>query len=280
MEALAGSSTLSIASEQLPSSSSSAGEIVSLSQPARHKISSLLRKEAPAGTHVANQTIWHRAYTNVSIYMSNTKASQEVNMPPITKSIYSFVHFMRAIMQQGTTYVSSRHAPPYPAPPFLTTHTVRLQTDQQLTHYDCRVSKLLEVAIYFLQGIVIRKRHLYVCVSVTCTDSTPGSSTPLYPWPLLALNQSMMRPTKGEMSVIPASAQAAACTSEKSSVRLQAMPSFSKISPARMPSKVEATWSLEGYVVRWDINTDGTYMTYTYMRHTEIHRRRSREMNK
>ena len=49
-----------------------------------------------------------------------------------------------------------------------------------------------------------------------------------------------MRPTKGEISVTPASAQATAWCRPKSSVRLQWMPSFSSCSAARMPSQVEA----------------------------------------
>ena len=49
-----------------------------------------------------------------------------------------------------------------------------------------------------------------------------------------------MRPTKGEMSCTLASAQATAWGSEKSSVRLQWMPSFSSTSAALMPSHVEA----------------------------------------
>ena len=50
----------------------------------------------------------------------------------------------------------------------------------------------------------------------------------------------MMRPTNGEMSFTFASAHATACASEKSSVRLQLMPSRWRISAARMPSHVEA----------------------------------------
>ena len=47
-----------------------------------------------------------------------------------------------------------------------------------------------------------------------------------------------MRPTNGEISVTPASAQATACAKLKSSVRLQWMPSRSSCSAARMPSHV------------------------------------------
>ena len=50
-----------------------------------------------------------------------------------------------------------------------------------------------------------------------------------------------MRPTKGEMSVTPASAQATACANEKSSVMLQWIPSLSSFSAARMPSQVLAS---------------------------------------
>src|SRR3954468_14163462 len=50
-----------------------------------------------------------------------------------------------------------------------------------------------------------------------------------------------MRPTKGEMSVTPASAHAAACAKEKSSVMLQWMPSRSSFAAARMPSQVLAS---------------------------------------
>ncbi len=49
-----------------------------------------------------------------------------------------------------------------------------------------------------------------------------------------------MRPTNGEISFTFASAHATACASEKSSVRLQLMPSRWRISAARMPSHVEA----------------------------------------
>ncbi len=50
-----------------------------------------------------------------------------------------------------------------------------------------------------------------------------------------------MRPTKGEISVTPASAQATAWAKENSSVRLQWMPSRSSRSAARTPSQVLAT---------------------------------------
>src|SRR5207237_1243818 len=50
-----------------------------------------------------------------------------------------------------------------------------------------------------------------------------------------------MRPTKGEMSVTPASAHATACAKEKRSVMLQWMPSRSSFSAARMPSHVAAS---------------------------------------
>ena len=49
-----------------------------------------------------------------------------------------------------------------------------------------------------------------------------------------------MRPTNGEISVTPASAQATAWAKLNSRVRLQWMPSFSSTSAARMPSQVEA----------------------------------------
>ena len=54
------------------------------------------------------------------------------------------------------------------------------------------------------------------------------------------LYQSKMRPTNGEISVTPASAQATACGKLNSSVRLQWMPSFCSFSAALMPSQVEA----------------------------------------
>lgn len=47
---------------------------------------------------------------------------------------------------------------------------------------------------------------------------------------MLATCQSRMRPTKGEMSVTPASAQATAWAKEKSSVMLQWMPCCSSSS--------------------------------------------------
>ena len=50
-----------------------------------------------------------------------------------------------------------------------------------------------------------------------------------------------MRPTKGDISVTPASAQAMACTLLNSRVRLVCMPSFSSCSAARIPSQVDAT---------------------------------------
>ncbi len=58
--------------------------------------------------------------------------------------------------------------------------------------------------------------------------------------PVDFLYQSRMRPTNGEMSVTPASAQAMAWWMPKSSVRLQWMPSFSRTSAALMPSHVLA----------------------------------------
>ena len=72
------------------------------------------------------------------------------------------------------------------------------------------------------------------------TETTPGSSAGAYSvLPVSLRYQSRMRPTKGEMSVTPASAQAIAWCMPKSSVRLQWMPSFSRTSAARMPSQVE-----------------------------------------
>ena len=50
----------------------------------------------------------------------------------------------------------------------------------------------------------------------------------------------MIRPTNGEINRTFASAHATACANENSSVRLQWMPSRSRISAARMPSHVEA----------------------------------------
>ncbi|CSC94499.1 Uncharacterised protein [Vibrio cholerae] len=51
----------------------------------------------------------------------------------------------------------------------------------------------------------------------------------------------MIRPTNGEIRNTPASAHARACAKENSRVRLQLMPSFSRISAARIPSQVEAS---------------------------------------
>jgi len=69
------------------------------------------------------------------------------------------------------------------------------------------------------------------------TEITPGSSAGLNPsTPWLALCQSMMRPTKGEISVHPASAQATAWAIEKMRVKLHVIPSFSRISAALIPS--------------------------------------------
>src|SRR5215469_487714 len=50
-----------------------------------------------------------------------------------------------------------------------------------------------------------------------------------------------MRPTKREMRVTPASAQATACTKLKRSVRLRWMPGDSRSSAVRIPSYVLAT---------------------------------------
>ena len=51
-----------------------------------------------------------------------------------------------------------------------------------------------------------------------------------------------MRPTKGEISVTFASAQAIACAMLKSNVRLHEIPSFSSCSAALIPSQVEASF--------------------------------------
>mmetsp|Transcript_22744 Transcript_22744/g.57934 ORF Transcript_22744/g.57934 Transcript_22744/m.57934 type:complete len:213 (-) Transcript_22744:339-977(-) len=72
------------------------------------------------------------------------------------------------------------------------------------------------------------------------TEITPGSSSPTKSFPVFFLCQSRMRPTKGEMRVAPASAAATACARQKSRVMLHVIPSFSKISAARMPSHVVA----------------------------------------
>lgn len=69
------------------------------------------------------------------------------------------------------------------------------------------------------------------------TDITPGSScgaNPATPWSFLC--QSMMRPTNGEIKVHPASAQAMAWAWLKMRVKLQVIPSFSRISAALIPS--------------------------------------------
>ena len=50
-----------------------------------------------------------------------------------------------------------------------------------------------------------------------------------------------MRPTKGEISVAPASPQATAWQNENSSVMLQRMPSCCRMRAAWMPSQVEAS---------------------------------------
>jgi hypothetical protein len=73
------------------------------------------------------------------------------------------------------------------------------------------------------------------------TLETPGSSSLAYSFLLAALNQSRIRPTKGEMRKAPASAAAMAWGRENMSVRLQLMPwSRCRISAALMPSHVEA----------------------------------------
>ena len=73
------------------------------------------------------------------------------------------------------------------------------------------------------------------------TDITPGSSHPAkLSLPVFALCQSNIRPTKGEIKVIFALAQATAWQKLKSKVKLHLIPSFSKISAALIPSQVEA----------------------------------------
>src|SRR2546427_299990 len=59
-----------------------------------------------------------------------------------------------------------------------------------------------------------------------------------------------MRPTKGEISVTPASAQAAACAKEKSSVMLQWMASRSRRWAARIPGRREQERGIGGGVLR------------------------------
>lgn len=76
-----------------------------------------------------------------------------------------------------------------------------------------------QVPVYCQTGPVATKCH------------SPGSSKGSYAFlPVLATCQSRMRPTKGEMSVTPASAQATAWAKEKSSVMLQWMPCCSSSS--------------------------------------------------
>merc|ERR1719393_157972 len=73
------------------------------------------------------------------------------------------------------------------------------------------------------------------------TLCTPGSSAGAYPsTPVDFLYQSIIRPTKGEMRVAPASAHATAWTLLKIRVQLHVMPSASRILQAWMPSHVEA----------------------------------------
>ena len=58
---------------------------------------------------------------------------------------------------------------------------------------------------------------------------------------MLFLYQSRIRPTNGEINLAPASAQATAWASEKSSVMLQLIPSFCSTWAAWMPSQVVAS---------------------------------------
>lgn len=70
---------------------------------------------------------------------------------------------------------------------------------------------------------------------------TPGSSSGSNSFfVLLAKNQSRILPTKGEIKVTLASAQATAWEKENKSVRLHLIPSFSNCSAAFIPSQVEA----------------------------------------
>ncbi len=73
------------------------------------------------------------------------------------------------------------------------------------------------------------------------TEMTPGSVSEVYVFPVLALNQSKIRPTKGEMRKTLASAAATAWTSENRRVRLQLIPkSRCRMRAAWIPSQVEA----------------------------------------
>jgi hypothetical protein len=73
------------------------------------------------------------------------------------------------------------------------------------------------------------------------TEETPGSSSAEYVFPVLALYQSMIRPTKGEMRYAPASAPATAWTFENRRVRLQLILwSRCRIRAAWIPSQVDA----------------------------------------
>lgn len=67
---------------------------------------------------------------------------------------------------------------------------------------------------------------------------------------MLATCQSRMRPTKGEMSVTPASAQATAWAKEKSSVMLQWMPCRSS-SSLRTQRRCERGCGLHGVPRAW-----------------------------
>src|SRR6266516_2439219 len=74
------------------------------------------------------------------------------------------------------------------------------------------------------------------------TERTPGSSAGGYESrPVDFLYQSRMRPTNGETSCTPASAQATAWAKEKRRVKLQWIPSRVSCRAAQMPSHVEAS---------------------------------------
>ena len=62
----------------------------------------------------------------------------------------------------------------------------------------------------------------------------------LAPLEVLALNQSRILPTKGDIKKAPASAQATAWVKEKINVQLQEMPSDSNFLTACIPSQVPA----------------------------------------
>ena len=95
-----------------------------------------------------------------------------------------------------------------------------------------------------------RQLERFAHLKMRWTDLTPGSVSAVYSFPVDFLYQSrictqhswnlkegeLTRPTKGEMRVTPASAQATAWPKPKRRVRLQWMPSLSSCLAAWIPS--------------------------------------------